>query len=139
MANQFQCSVVTPTESVLEESVTYVSFPSWDGQQGVMKGAAAFLSKLGAGPLTLQTSDSSSREFLLVGGFAQMQDDVLTLLADEILGAKDFELSEAEKNLAAAAEAVTRVDEGSSSPQRRLEIEREQQRAYAMVQMARNR
>ena len=70
--SQFRCQIVTPSEAVLDEEVSYVSFPAWDGQVGVLAGTSAFLTEIGAGSLRIDFA-SGPRLYLLDGGFAQMQ------------------------------------------------------------------
>ena len=82
----FRCTIVTPSDSLLDEQVTYATFQAWDGQKGVAPGASAFLAKLGTGAARLDLASGQSRWFVIDGGFAQMQGDALTLLVD---GAED--------------------------------------------------
>ena len=78
----FRCTIVTPSDSLLDEQVTYATFQAWDGQKGVAPGASAFLAKLGTGAARLDLASGQSRWFVIDGGFAQMQGDALTLLVD---------------------------------------------------------
>ena len=32
MATSFKCTIVTPSESLFDDEVTYVTLPAWDGQ-----------------------------------------------------------------------------------------------------------
>ena len=131
--NQFRCQIVTPSEAVLDEQVEYVSFPAWDGQVGVMSGTSPFLMNAGSGSLRIEFGNGS-RLYLLDGGFARMQQDVLTLLADDIIPADQIELADAEEELAAASAAAT--EPGRFGAQDRKEIEQAQDRAQAKVQLA---
>jgi F-type H+-transporting ATPase subunit epsilon len=131
--SQFRCQIVTPSESVLDESVSYVSFPAWDGQVGVMSGTSAFLMEVGAGSLRIEFG-SGSRLYLLDGGFAQMQDDVLTLLSDAVTPADHLTLSEAQEDLQSANTAA--VEPGHTDLNERKAIEHRQTRANAKVALA---
>ena len=132
--SQFRCQIVTPSEAVLDEQVEYVSFPAWDGQFGVMPGSSPFLMNAGSGSLRIEFGNGS-RLYLLDGGFARMQDNVLTLLADDIIPADQIELREAEEELAAANAAA--VEPGHLSEDERKGIEKAQDRAQAKVSLAR--
>ncbi len=68
MATTFRCSIVTPTEAVFDDEVTYASFPAWDGQQGVMTGQSPLLSRLGYGSLRLDFPEGGSRWYFIDGG-----------------------------------------------------------------------
>ena len=113
--------------------VNYVSFPAWDGQVGVMPSTSAFLTEVGAGSLRIDFGNGS-RHYLLDGGFAQMQDDVLTLLSDSITPADQIDLSGAQEELQKAN--ATAVEPGHNSPDERKTIEHAQDRANAKVALA---
>ncbi len=127
----FRCSIVTPTETVFDEDVEYVSFPAWDGQQGVMAGQSPLLSELGIGAARIDRSGRGSRWYLLEGGFAQVQGGALTLLTGRATPAEELSHEEAEAEL---AEASARIPTGGKDLAR---IERDQQRALAKKALAR--
>ncbi len=83
MAKTFTCSLVTPERAVLEAEVSYANLPAHDGQMGVMRDRAAMLVELGKGTLTLDLADGGHKSFALEGGFAQMQNNRLTLLCEK--------------------------------------------------------
>lgn len=87
MSTPFACRVITPAGSAFDGDATYVSFPAWDGQYGVMAGMAPILSRLGDGPLHIQ--GDQERTFHTQGGFAHVRDGVLTILSDEIVDANE--------------------------------------------------
>ena len=130
MAKTLHCSIVTPTTSLFDEDVTYASFPAWDGQQGVMNGQSPQLTQLGVGPLRVDLPGGGSRWFLVDGGFAQVQDDTLTLLTEAATAAEDLSIEEAEAQLAAAN---ARVGQHHEDPQ---QVAHDQERALAMKSLA---
>ena len=83
MAKTFTCSLVTPDAAVFEGQTTYANLPAHDGQMGIMPGRAPIVVKLGVGVLELTFPDNTAKRFNLDGGFAQMQDDKLTLLSEK--------------------------------------------------------
>jgi len=99
MAQTFTCSIVTPTETVFDEDVVYVSFPAWDGQQGVMAGQSPLLSPPGTGALRVDLPGGETHWYLLERGFAQVQDGALTLLTDRVTPAGDLSVEDAEAAL----------------------------------------
>ncbi len=125
MATTFRCNIVTPTESVLDDEITYASFPAWDGQHGVMIGQSPLLTRLGYGSLRLDFPEGGSRWFLLEGGFAQVQDGELTLITDNASPAETLSLSEAESELAEANARITTPGEDQEK------VIQDQQRAMA--------
>lgn len=131
MAATFPCSIVTPTCTVFDDEVSYVSFPAWDGQQGVMAGQSPLLSQLGTGALRVELPGGETRWYLLERGFAQVQDGALTLLTDSVTPAADLSVQEAE---AALAEAAARIPTGGKDL---AAIEQDQLRALAGRALAR--
>ncbi len=130
MASTLHCSIVTPTETVFDEDVVYVSFPAWDGQHGVMAGQSPLLSQLGTGALRVDLPDGETRWYLLETGFAQVQEGALTLLTSRATPANELSVEEAE---AALAEAAARIPTGGRDL---AAIERDQQRALATMALA---
>ena len=131
MAQTFTCSIVTPTETVFDQDVLYVSFPAWDGQQGVMAGQSPLLSQLGTGALRVDLPGGVTHWYLLERGFAQVQDGALTLLTDRVTPAADLSVEDAE---AALAEAAARIPAGGKDL---AAIEQDQLRALAGRALAR--
>jgi F-type H+-transporting ATPase subunit epsilon len=134
VAKTFRCSIVTPVSSVFEGDLIYASVPAWDGKIGVMPGESPLLTKLGVGALRVDfpPPDGGSRWFLIDGGFAQIQNNSLTLLTEGASPAETLSLQEAEAELAEANARVTRTGED------RAKVERDQQRAMAKLTLARH-
>lgn len=130
MANTFHCSIVTPTKSVLDDDVTYISLPAWDGQQGVMAGQSPVLTKLGIGTLRLDFPEGGSRWYLIENGFAQVQNGTVTLLTESATAAETISMQDAEAELAEANARVT------SAVEDRTKVEQDQARAMAKKNLA---
>lgn len=137
MATPIHCTVVTPNAISLEEKATYVSFEAWDGQVGVMPGASPFLTKLGTGLLTVTSATGSTVQLLTDGGFAQMQGDNLTLLADSTVDISSIDAKQAAAMLADANQKA--IAPGTTSAAARESVERAQRVAQAKVQAASKR
>ena len=79
----FRCEIVTPEGGVNAMGVTSVVFPATDGLVGVMAGRAPMVAHMGGGPLMIDDADGKHSEFYVSGGFAQMNEDLLTIIAEE--------------------------------------------------------
>ena len=134
MATPIHCTVVTPNAISLEEKATYVSFEAWDGQVGVMPETSPFLTRLGTGVLTVTSETGSTKQILTDGGFAQMQGDNLTLLADNTVDISSIDAKQAEALLLQANQKA--VEPGATTPAARESIERAQRVAQAKVNAA---
>jgi F-type H+-transporting ATPase subunit epsilon len=82
----FHCVVVTPESQVLDETVTQVIFPAYDGQMGILTDRAPLLAKLGKGELKLTLANNSQRTYNIDGGIAQMKENNLTILTTKATG-----------------------------------------------------
>lgn len=133
MSDTLRCSVVTPVESLFEGEARYVNLPAWDGQLGVMPQTSPFLTRLGTGVLTIELS-TGHKVFAIDGGFAQMQDGVLTMLTDAAAPAESIDATKASEELATAS---ARVAEGAASQKERQRLERAQKLAFTKVALAR--
>jgi len=128
MADTFRCTLVTPEEQVLDEQVTYVTFPAWDGQVGIAPGRSPLLARVGIGSMRLDFVGGASRWYLLEGGFAQMLGDQLTILSDKSTAAERLIASDAAKELEEAL-AMSAGDEASlKARSAALQAAREKQR-----------
>ncbi len=117
MAATFQCKLVTPEAQLLDEPLVYASIPGWDGQVGIAPSRAPLLVKLGAGLLRLEYPDSAVRTYFVGGGFAQMKDNVLTLLAGQCEPSDEIDADVARQAL---SEASARVPVGDEAIEQRL-------------------
>ncbi|MGL6097369.1 MAG: F0F1 ATP synthase subunit epsilon [Fimbriiglobus sp.] len=98
MAN-LQVVVVTPERAVLDERAETVTLPMFDGELGVLPGRAALIGRLGAGELRFTTGTLTKR-FFVDAGFAQIRENVVTVLTAKAIPAADV-------TAAAAAVAAT--------------------------------
>ena len=102
----FQCTVVTPEQQVLDETVSQAILPAHDGQLGILSNRAPLLVKLGTGPLRVDLPGGQRRVFFVDGGIAQMKGNKLTILTDEAMPANEID---AETARAEFAEATARI------------------------------
>jgi F-type H+-transporting ATPase subunit epsilon len=139
-ANTFQCSVVTPSEKLVEGEMTYASVPAWDGLFGVLPGRAPLLGRLGLGELRLthapvDGSKGGDRSFLVDGGFVKMADNSLTIIAERAIPAETISLTEAQAELA-EAEARTVPADAPDKAAQQAAVRRDRERAQLKVRMA---
>lgn len=93
--------IVTPDKVVLQEEVGYVGASGVDGDFGVMPGHAAMLSALKIGNLYYRKGGVTEWVFVS-GGFAQVADNKVTILAEAAERAADIDVHRAEQAKARA-------------------------------------
>ncbi len=121
--------IVTPERTLLDEPVSALRFPLYDGDIGILPGRLPLIGRLGTGELKL-TSSSGERSFFIDGGFAQVQGSVISLLTHRAIPVEELSVAEAEKQLAAASARATR---GEAEVTAKLA---DQQRARRMLSLA---
>lgn len=82
MADTLLLEVATPERLVVRQAVREAQIPCRNGYIGVLPGHAALLSELGAGVLSY-VADSGARSFRIAGGWVEVLDDHIRVLADE--------------------------------------------------------
>ena len=81
MADRLALEVATPTRLAVAETVDEVVLPGVHGYFGVLPGHAPFLSTLGVGELTYRVG-RDERHLAVAGGFAEIRNDKVIVLAD---------------------------------------------------------
>lgn len=117
----FQCTIVTPEQQALDESVTEAILPAHDGQMGILTGRAPLLVKLGVGPLRIDLAGGQRRTFLVDGGVAEMKGDRLTILATLATPAAEIDAERARAEYAAAEASHPTDDAGRAERQRTMD------------------
>lgn len=130
MAENFTCTLVTPEEAVFEVDVTSVTVPAHDGQIGILTNRAPLLAKLGYGKLTVTETGGQAKTYFVASGFAQMQDNKLSILTDEAIDTAELNAQEAQAQLDAA------VAEEAGTPAEQIIKQKKIARARGLVTVA---
>lgn len=81
MADRLTLELATPTRMVVAEAVDEVVIPGSQGYFGVLPGHAPLLATLGIGELTYRNG-REERHVAVAGGFAEVRNDKVIVLAD---------------------------------------------------------
>jgi F-type H+-transporting ATPase subunit epsilon len=109
MPEPFHLSVITPERAVLDTEATFVAFPAWDGEIGILAHRAPLLTKIGAGLLRAETP-AGHQALFVAGGFAQMVDNRLTILTEQAKEPDRIDRAAAERALAEARAMKARTE-----------------------------
>jgi len=97
--------IVTPSRILVQEQVDELNIPGELGYLGILPGHTALLTNLGQGELMYRQGEQ--RHYLAIfGGYMEVRDDYVTVLADIAERAEEIERSRAE---AARARAEQRL------------------------------
>ena len=86
--------IVTPDRLVLSTEAEYVSARGIEGEFGVLPGHVSFLSALDIGTLHY-THDGKTWYVFISGGFAEISDDTMTVLAESAECAENIDFARA--------------------------------------------
>jgi len=96
MAERLTLEIATPTRLVVAETVDEVVAPGSEGYFGVLPGHAPFLTTLGIGELTYRIG-RDERHLAVSGGFAEVRNDKVIVLADSAERPEDIDQARAQR------------------------------------------
>lgn len=94
-----ECTLTTPEELVFEGAVDSVTIPAADGEMGFLPRHAPLVGSLGFGELRVASQDGGQQAFFVNGGFVQVVDDRVTVLAVEAQAVADLDAESARADL----------------------------------------
>lgn len=100
-ATELRLVLVTPETTLLDQSVSSLRFPLFDGQIGVLPGRAPLVGRLGTGTLKFDSA-GGSQSYFVEGGFVQIKGSVVTLLTNKAIAAGEIDAAKASSDLEAA-------------------------------------
>jgi F-type H+-transporting ATPase subunit epsilon len=110
MFTSFQCVVVTPERTVIDQRAEFVALPLFDGEIGIAPGHSPMIGRLGCGELRIRGGDETSR-FYVEGGFVEVLGDVVSVLTNRAVPAKSLDAEVAEEQLNSANRRPAHADE----------------------------
>jgi F-type H+-transporting ATPase subunit epsilon len=107
MADLFDFELVSPERRLAAGKVAMVVVPGSEGDFGVLPGHAPMMSTIRPGAIAIYDADSAtlSRRFFVDGGFAEVNDKGLTILAERATPIADIDPATVAADLAAARSA----------------------------------
>lgn len=125
----FRLEVITPDRVVFsEDDITSVVAPGVEGYLGVLANHAPLMTALAIGHVDFKRSDGSAEEMAISGGFMEVFENTVTVLAETAELASEIDLERAEQ-------AVRRAEERVAAHAPEIDMDR----ANAALQRAINR
>ncbi len=106
MADTFEIEIATPERLLAREQAIRAQIPAADGYIGVLPDHAPLLSELGIGAMTYTTPDDHRFSLAVRGGFLEIYNNVVRVLVDIAEKADEIDVSQAEKDLKQAQDAM---------------------------------
>jgi F-type H+-transporting ATPase subunit epsilon len=102
-----QLEVVTPEKILISQKVDMVVAPGSLGEFGVLEGHVPFLSGIVPGELRF-TADGKTERFVVMGGFAEVSDDKVSILVNAAERSEEIDLERARVALERAQKRLAR-------------------------------
>ena len=96
MADRLLLEIATPTRLLVSETVDEVVAPGIEGYFGLLPGHAPFLTTLGIGELSYRIG-REEYHLAIAGGFAEVRNDKVIILADAAERPEDVDRARAER------------------------------------------
>ena len=122
-------SIIAPDRTVWDSNAEEVILPSSTGQLGILRGHAPLLTALDIGVMRVRT-DKEWTPIVLMGGFAEVENDELTILVNGAEEGASINKEEAQKEL---EEMTARFNEAETSKER-IQATQNLHKARARVQ-----
>jgi len=126
--------IITPDKTVWDSGAEEVILPSTTGQLGILKGHAPLLSALDIGVMRVR-EDKDWVAIALMGGFAEVENDNLTILVNGAERGSEINLEEARSAYEKAQARFNEV-QGSDNRQEKLQAEQSLRKTRALFQAA---
>ena len=90
--------VVAPEKMVMSKTVDMVTISGTEGDFGVLPGHAALVSSIRPGFLEIE-ADKETEKMFIGGGFIEVLEDKVSILATEVLSAEQIDISDCEEKI----------------------------------------
>ncbi len=125
--------VLAPDKSVFDDIVEEVILPSTTGLLGILPGHISMVTAIDIGVLKVRKSNGEWNSIALMGGFAEVESNDVTVLVNSAELGKNIDKSLVEKELENAKNELQKLDEGSNSPEK-IQAQEKLAKARAKVQ-----
>ncbi|MCT4656757.1 MAG: F0F1 ATP synthase subunit epsilon [Cohaesibacter sp.] len=106
MAEAFNFELVSPERLVLSEGVNSVLVPGMDGYFTVLKDHAPVVASISPGVLNVELEDGTKRDIYVRGGFADVAESGLKVLAEQAVPVEDLDAAQIAQLIKDAEEDV---------------------------------
>jgi len=99
--------LVSPEQLLVSQEVDMVVVPGEEGDFGVLPGHALFLTLVRPGLIDIYKGDEVSARIFVAGGFAEVNGECCTVLAEEAVDLVDVERSAVEERISRNEHAIS--------------------------------
>lgn len=110
MERTLLCEIVTPERVVYSDEARMVVAPTIDGEIGIMPLHAPLVSALKPGEIRIIHDDDKVEWFAISGGYVQVHEDKVIILADQAAAASQIDVERAREALERARRRMSEVE-----------------------------
>ena len=126
--NSFQAQILTPEGTIFDGDITGMQVPGVLGSFEVKPQHADIISTLEIGMILLRNTDSSKQYFSVTGGFVEVHDNKLTLLAEAAEPVDEIDVERAKEAKERAKERLNAEDKDIDKERARKALARAENR-----------
>ena len=126
MAMTIHVDVVSAEQSIFSGLAEFVVLPGEAGELGILPGHMPLMTRIRPGEVRLKLPDGSEETIIVAGGLLEVQPNLVTVLADTAIRAKDIDEAK-------ALEAKQRAEEAMKNAGSALDLAKAQSEFAAMA------
>ncbi len=124
MAETFGFELVSPEKLLLSVDAEMVTVPGDAGDMGILPGHAPVISSLRLGVIEVTKAGGGEERIFVAGGFAEMSNNKLTVLAEEAMPVADLKRDKLEAKLKDAREDLADAKQDHAKARAQAEIDK---------------
>lgn len=105
-----QCIVVTPEQTLFDQSADFVALTLFDGEIGIAPGHAPMIGRLGCGEMRIHR-DGLAENYYVEGGFVEVLGDLVSILTQRAIPAAEIDEAVVLEQLHSAASRSAKTPE----------------------------
>ena len=129
--------VLAPDKSVFDDTVEEVILPSTTGLLGILPGHISMVTAIDIGVLKVRNSNGTWDSIALMGGFAEVESNDVTVLVNSAELGKNIDSADAEKKLEQAKIELNKIEDQINTPEK-IKAQEKLNKARAIAQAVAN-
>lgn len=130
-----RCIVVTPEHTLFDQPAEFVALTLFDGEIGIAQGHTPMIGRLGCGEMRIR-AENRTDTYYIEGGFVEVLNDVVSILTQRAIPAKEIDESVVREQLYTAQSRAATTPELLALRQRSVAQSRAQLRVARHASMA---
>ena len=133
MTGTFHFDLVSPERLLMSAEVSQVDVPGSEGDFGVLAGHAAVIATLKPGVVTVKTQGAADERIFVRGGFAEVNLQGLTILAEEAMPLAELDAAALEQQVKDAEEDVADAKDDAARQKAQESLDRMRELRVALA------